>query len=90
MAKSAKLTFDEPQPELKPVDLEFLTKRIEVLTSLLSRLVVVTGERTANGTSAKDRCYDCARSNSHASATNPCPCVCHEVRKYLTELALER
>lgn len=92
MPKAAKLTFEEiSQPELKPVDLEFLTKRIEMLTSLLARMLEVNGERTGNGTHAKDRCYDCAKAFNHyvPASQFSCPCVCHEARTYLTQLALE-
>lgn len=85
----AKLTFNEPAPEIKPADLEFLTQRIEALTSLLARLIETTSEITASGIRAKNRCYYCSRRYNHNAPVLTCPCVCHQARNYLSSIASE-
>ena len=74
---------------IKPVDLEFLTQRVETLTSLLTQLLHVTGQINGNGVHAKNRCYNCANGYNHEVSLLTCPCVCHEARRYLTQLAME-
>ena len=92
--KEARISFDldsEP-PQLVPLqskELEFLTQRIETLTSLLSRLLLATGQINGNAQHAKNRCYDCALKANHELAHHGCKCVCHEARQYLTQLASE-
>lgn len=89
--KASALTFEQ-EPIIDAAALEFMTHRIEELTSLLARMVETTGEITGNGTHAKDRCYDCAKRSNHytSDGIRRCDCVCHDARDYLTSLANER
>ncbi len=92
--KEALISFelDSEPPTLVPLqskDLEFLTQRVEDLTSLLTRLLHTTGQINGNAQHAKNRCYDCALKANHELIHHGCHCVCHEARQYITKLASE-
>lgn len=58
--------------------------QIKSLSSLMAMVLHITGETMGGGNKAKDRCMECGPRNAHPG----CKCVCHEARKYLTELTL--
>lgn len=84
----AKLELDIDKVDAHPVvDHEECQRREAELVAMLATLAEVTGQINANGVHSKDRCYDCAVKFTHGDVLN-CSCVCHEVRKYLTQYAV--